>query len=66
MIVSPLDSYVSGRMITLAAPCSALMEREPLTATTEFLVDEISEQIKESHYGAAVVIDSAAPAGRAW
>ena len=33
------------------------MEREPLTATTEFLVDEISEQIKESHYGAAVVID---------
>jgi manganese-dependent inorganic pyrophosphatase len=57
VIVSPLDSYVSGRMITLAAPCGALMEREPLTATTEFLVEEISEQIKESHYGAAVVID---------
>jgi len=57
VIVSPLDSYVSGRMITLAAPCGALMEREPLTATTEFLVDDISEQIKESHYGAAVVID---------
>ena len=57
VIVSPLDSYVSGRMITLAAPCRALMERDPLTATTEFLVDEISEQIKESHYGAAVVID---------
>jgi manganese-dependent inorganic pyrophosphatase len=57
LIVSPLDSYVSGRMITLAAPCGALMEREPLTATTEFLVEDISEQIKESHYGAAVVID---------
>ena len=57
VIVSPLDSYVSGRMITLAAPCDALMERDPLTATTEFLVDDISEQIKESHYGAAVVID---------
>jgi manganese-dependent inorganic pyrophosphatase len=57
VIVSPFDSYVSGRMITLAAPCGALMDREPLTATTEFLVDEISEQIKESHYGAAVVID---------
>ena len=57
VIVSPLDSYVSGRMITLAAPCSALMEPDPLTATSEFLVDEISEQIKESHYGAAVVID---------
>jgi manganese-dependent inorganic pyrophosphatase len=57
VILSPLDSYVSGRMITLAAPCGALMEREPLTATTEFLVDEISEQIKETHYGAAVVVD---------
>ncbi len=57
VIVSPLDSYVSGRMITLAAPCGALMESEPLTATTEFLVEDISEQIKESHYGAAVVID---------
>ena len=57
VIVSALDSYVSGRMITLAAPCGALMESDPLTATSEFLVDEISEQIKESHYGAAVVID---------
>jgi manganese-dependent inorganic pyrophosphatase len=57
VIVSPLDSYVSGRMITLAAPCGALMESDPLTATSEFLVEEISEQIKESHYGAAVVID---------
>jgi len=57
VIVSPLDSYVSGRMITLAAPCGALMEREPLTATTETLVDEISAQVKESHYGATVVID---------
>jgi manganese-dependent inorganic pyrophosphatase len=58
VIVSPLDSYVSGRMITLAAPCGALMEREPLTANREFLVADISEQIKESHYGAAVVIDA--------
>src|SRR3984885_13387684 len=57
VIVSPLDSYVSGPMITLAAPCGALMESDPLTATSEFLVDEISEQIKESHCGAAVVID---------
>jgi manganese-dependent inorganic pyrophosphatase len=58
VIVSPLDSYVSGRMITLAAPCGALMERDAVTATTEDLVADISEQIKESHYGAAVVIDA--------
>jgi manganese-dependent inorganic pyrophosphatase len=60
VIVSPLDTYVSGRMITLAAPCRGLMEKDPLTATIDDLVSEVSEQIKESHYGAAIVIDSLA------
>ncbi|MGA2924602.1 MAG: putative manganese-dependent inorganic diphosphatase [Solirubrobacteraceae bacterium] len=58
VIVSPLDSYVSGRMITLAAPCRALMEADPLTVTSEDLLAEISEQVKEIHYGAAVVVDA--------
>jgi manganese-dependent inorganic pyrophosphatase len=57
VIVSPLDSYVSGRMITLAAPCSALMETDALTVNEDFLVDDISEQVKEIHYGGAVAID---------
>ncbi len=56
--VSPLDSYVSGRMITLAAPCRALMEADPLTVPLDFLVDDMSEQIKELHYGAAVAVDA--------
>ncbi len=58
IVVSPLDSYVAGRMITLAAPCSALMESDPLTVNTDFLVADMSEQIKESHYGAAVAVDA--------
>jgi manganese-dependent inorganic pyrophosphatase len=58
IVVSPLDTYVSGRMITLAAPCSALMENDPLTVTTDYLVADVSEQVKESHYGAAVVVDA--------
>jgi manganese-dependent inorganic pyrophosphatase len=58
IVSSPLDSYVSGRMVTLAAPCRALMEKDPLTVTLDFLVDDMSEQIKETHYGAAVAIDS--------
>jgi manganese-dependent inorganic pyrophosphatase len=58
MIVSPLDSYVSGRMITLAAPCRALMEKDPLTVTTDYLLEDVSEQIKEIHYGAAVAVDA--------
>jgi manganese-dependent inorganic pyrophosphatase len=57
LVVSPLDTYVSGRMITLAAPCVALMESDPLTVSPAYLVADIAEQIKESHYGAAVVID---------
>jgi manganese-dependent inorganic pyrophosphatase len=58
ILVSPLDTYVSGRMITLAAPCGAFMEQDPLTVTMEYLVDDMSEQIKEIHYGAAVVVDA--------
>ncbi len=64
IVVSPLDSYVSGRMITLAAPCRALMEKDPLTVTPDFLVDDMAEQIKEIHYGGAVAIDGdAQPVG---
>jgi manganese-dependent inorganic pyrophosphatase len=59
IVVSPLDTYVSGRMITLAAPCGALMESDPLTAAREDLIGDISEQVKDIHYGAAVVVDSA-------
>jgi manganese-dependent inorganic pyrophosphatase len=59
IIVSPLDTYVSGRMITLAAPCSALMESDPVTVTSEDLLADVSEQVRDIHYGAAVVVDSA-------
>jgi manganese-dependent inorganic pyrophosphatase len=58
LVVSPLDSYVSGRMVTLAAPVSALMESGPLTVTPDYLLDDVAEQIKEIHYGAAVAVDS--------
>jgi len=58
IIVSPLDTYVSGRMITLAAPCQALMERDPLIVNGDELLSDVSEQIKELHYGAALVLDS--------
>ncbi len=33
------------------------MERDPLTVTPDFLVEDMSEQIKETHYGAAVAVD---------
>jgi manganese-dependent inorganic pyrophosphatase len=58
IVVSPLDTYVTARLITLAAPCRAYMENDPLAITLEYLLDDASEQIKEIHYGAAVVIDA--------
>src|SRR3954454_11835058 len=54
---SPLDSYVSGRMITLAAPCRALMDAEPLTVEPDDVVADIADAIKDVHYRAAVVTD---------
>jgi len=58
IIVSPLDTYVSGRMITLAAPCRALMEPDPLTCTPDDVLTDVSEQVRDVHYGAAVVVDN--------
>jgi manganese-dependent inorganic pyrophosphatase len=56
VILSPLDSYVCGRMTTLAAPCSALMDAEPLTVRVNDLVEDVTELIKDVHYRAAVAV----------
>jgi manganese-dependent inorganic pyrophosphatase len=46
-------------MVTLAAPCRGLMDREPLTVSGEDLVAEIAEDVKDVHYRAAVAVDAA-------
>jgi manganese-dependent inorganic pyrophosphatase len=58
VVASPLDSYVTARMITLSAPCFALMDREPLVVGPEDLVADISETVKDVDYRAAVVVDA--------
>jgi len=58
IIISPLDSYVSCRMVTLAAPCERLADREPLTVDPDDLIADVSEQVKDVHYRAAVAVDS--------
>jgi manganese-dependent inorganic pyrophosphatase len=55
---SPLDSYVTARMITLSAPCRALIDADPLTVRPDDLLSEVAEQVKEVHYRAAVAVDS--------
>jgi manganese-dependent inorganic pyrophosphatase len=34
------------------------MESDPLTITPDYLLSDVSEQIKESHYGAAIAVDA--------
>jgi manganese-dependent inorganic pyrophosphatase len=57
VVLSPLDTYVSARMVTLAAPCRELMENDQIAVTIDELISEVSEQIKDSHHGAAIVVD---------
>ncbi len=57
VVTSPLDSYVTSRMITLSEPCRALAEADPLTVAPDDLVRDIADQIKDVHYRAVVAVD---------
>ena len=57
VVVSPLDSYVTSRMITLSAPCRALMDRKPLTAAPDDLLADVADEVKEVDYRAAVAVE---------
>jgi manganese-dependent inorganic pyrophosphatase len=63
VVCSELDSYVAGRMITLASPCRALMDDEPLTVHPDDLLADVAEEVKEVHYGAAIASDHERPVG---
>jgi manganese-dependent inorganic pyrophosphatase len=57
VVSSPLDSYVTSRMITLSAPCRALMDPQPLVVRTDDLLTDIAGTVKDVEYRAAVVVD---------
>jgi manganese-dependent inorganic pyrophosphatase len=57
LVCSPLDSYVSARMVTLSAPCRALIDTNPLTVRPDDLLSDVAEEVKEVHYRAAVAVD---------
>ncbi|HYF27633.1 MAG TPA: putative manganese-dependent inorganic diphosphatase [Baekduia sp.] len=57
VIVTQLDSYVAGRMVTLSSPCSSLIDRDPLTARHDDLVLDVAEDVKDVSYRGAVVVD---------
>ena len=57
LVVSPLDSYVSARMIQLAVPVGRLMDTEPLTVEPDDVIEDVTRDILEVDYRAAVVVD---------
>lgn len=57
VVVSELDSYVCGRLTTLAAPCSALMDTDPVTVRGNDLLEDVTDMIKDVSYRAAVAVD---------
>ena len=57
VIVSPADSYVTSRMIRLSEPCSVIVSRDPLTVAPDDLLGEVSAQILDVDYRAAIAVD---------
>jgi manganese-dependent inorganic pyrophosphatase len=58
VICSPLDSYVTSRMVTLSAPCRALMNAEPLTVRPDELLSDVAEAVAGVEYRAAIAVDA--------
>ncbi|MBA2693878.1 MAG: putative manganese-dependent inorganic diphosphatase [Rubrobacter sp.] len=58
VIVSPLDSYVTSRMIQLSVPCWEVMSENPLTVDPDDLITDITDSVMEVHYRAAIAVDS--------
>src|SRR5918997_2602488 len=57
VVLSPLDSYVTSRLIQLSVPCWEVMSESPLTVRPDDLLTEITEQVMEVHYRAAIAVD---------
>ena len=57
VVLSPLDSYVTSRMIQLSVPCWEVMSENPLTVDPDDLITEITPSVMEVHYRAAIAVD---------
>src|ERR671910_1140936 len=57
VILSPLDSYVTSRLIQLSVPSWEVMSENPLTVDPDDLITEITQSVMEVHYRAAIAVD---------
>ena len=64
VVLSPLDSYVTSRMIQLSVSCWEVMSDDPLTVSPEELITDVTHQVMEVHYRAAIAVnDDKVPLG---
>lgn len=57
VVLSPVDSYVTSRLIQLSVPCWEVMSENPLTVDPDTLISDITQSVMEVHYRAAIAID---------
>ena len=57
VLLSPMDSYVTSRMIQLAVPCWEVMLQDPFTVGPDELLTDITDRVMEVHYRAAIAVD---------
>ena len=57
VVLSPLDSYVTSRLIQISVPCWEVMTENPLTVSPDALLTEITEHVMEVHYRADIAVD---------
>jgi manganese-dependent inorganic pyrophosphatase len=58
VVLSPLDSYVTSRMIQLSVSCWEVMTENPLTVDPDDLITDITPHVMEVHYRAAIAVGS--------
>lgn len=57
VVLSPLDSYVTSRMVQLSVPCWEVMSEDPLTVEPDDLLPDITQSVMDVHYRAAIAVD---------
>lgn len=57
VVLSPLDSYTSGRLASQAVPVREVMSRDPLIGDPDDLASEIADRIKGVYYSAVIIVD---------
>lgn len=59
VVISPRDSYTTGRLVALSVDAEHVMSSEDiLTTEPEALAADLADAIKDVHYSAAIVVDA--------